>query len=108
MMKLFCSTTKDQKRYFESTLFKVQQAEYRINRQLMMTDFANLNDWYNELDLDIVEDGDLLGWTPCMLMDYYWQPWLDFDHKHWTTEDGRKCITIRFWQEPTKDWEDYC
>lgn len=95
-------------RYFESTLFKVQEAEYRINRQLMMSDYASLNDWYEALDLDIVEDGYILGWTPSMLLDYYWQPWLDFDHEHWTTKDGRKCITIRFWQEPTKDWENYC
>lgn len=95
-------------RYFESTLFNVQKAEYTINRNLMMTDYAYLNDWYEELDLDIVEDGYALGWTPCMLMDMYWQPWLDFDHEHWTTKDGRSCITIRFWQEPIKDFEDYC
>lgn len=74
----------------------------------MMRDYVYLNEWYEELGLDIVEDGYDLGWTPCMLMDYYWQPWLDFDHEKLTTEDGREYISIRFWQEPIKEFEEYC
>ena len=73
----------------------------------MMKDGAFLNEWYEELGLDSTEEGDKLGWTPCMLMDMYWQPWLDFDHEHWLTDDGRKCITIRFWQEPIEDFDEY-
>lgn len=95
-------------RYFESTFYKVQRAEYELNRNLMMRDYVYLNEWYEALDLDIVDEGYALGWTPCMLMDFYWQPWLDFDHEYFKTEDGRECISINFWQGPIKDFEEYC
>lgn len=95
-------------RFFESTLFKVQQAEYFLNRELIMKDYAYLNEWYELLDLDIVENGYALGWTTCACLEMYWQPWLDFDHSRKTTEDGREYIAISFWEEPIPDFEDYC
>lgn len=106
--KVYLFYDESSKRYFESTYFKVQYAEYEINRSLMMRDYVYLNEWYELLDIDTTPDGWALGWSTCMNMDMYWQMWLDFDHKHFTTEDGRECIRISFWQEPMLGFEDYC
>lgn len=95
------------KQYFESTLFKVQQAEYFLNRNLVMKDYAYLNEWLEFLDIATDEKGWDLGWSTGSCMDMYWQPWVDFDHKHVTTEDGRECINIYIQQEPINGFENY-
>lgn len=94
-------------RFFESTLFKVQQAEYYLNRELVMRDWFTLNEWYDELGLDIVDAGDVLGWSTEMCLQAYWQSWVDFNHNHKVDENGRKYIEISFWQTPVDNFEDY-
>lgn len=95
-------------RFFEASLFKVQQAEYYINRELTMRDYVYLNEWYEELGLDIVEDGYALGWSVGMCLACYWQNWIDFDHQRKTTDDGQDYISISFWQEPMINFEEFC
>lgn len=73
-----------------------------------MRDYVYLNEWYEELGLDIVDKGYELGWSVGMCLEYYWQNWIDFDHSRKTTEDGRDYISISFWQEPIENFEDYC
>lgn len=94
-------------RYFESTLFKVQQAEYYLNRDLVMQDWAYLNDFYGYLEIDPVDDGDVVGWSTGACLAAYWQPWVDFNHEKKVTENGEECIHVRFWQEPFADFENY-
>ena len=99
-------------RYFESTMYIVQQAEYRINRHLHMRDYAYLNEFYDELGLEPIDDGFKLGWSADGCMARYWQNWIDFDH-HTTqlddgSEDGIECHIITMQQEPFIDFEDYC
>lgn len=88
------------KRYFESTKEKVKQAEYTLNRNLVMRDYAYLNEWYDELDLDLLDEGYKLGWTMGQCMDMYWQPWIDFTHSKIELDDGRECNVIRMMEEP--------
>lgn len=95
-------------RYFESTPYRVQRAEYELNRNMLKRDYAYLNEWYEELDLDIVENGYALGWSTFQCMEMYWQPWIDFDHYSFTTEDGRECMGLCIIQQPILDFEDYC
>ena len=95
------------KRYFESTKEKVKQAEYTLNRNLVMRDYAYLNEWYDELDLDLLDEGYKLGWTMGQCMDMYWQPWIDFAHSKIELDDGRVCNVIRMMEEPIPDFEDY-
>ena len=73
-----------------------------------MRDYAYLNEWYEELEIDIVENGYALGWSTGSCLDMYWQPWLAFSHQKKTRADGRDYIAISFWQEPILDFEDYC
>ena len=94
-------------RYFESTLFKVQQAEYYLNRDLAMRGYVSANEYYDYLGLEPIEGGEELGWSIEMCMDMYWQNWIDFNHRKVTMDDGLECIMITFWQEPIVDFEDY-
>lgn len=95
------------KQYFESTLFKVQQAEYYINRDLVMRDYAYLNEFYEYLDIEPIDSGWKLGWSTGSCLAAYWQPWLDFNHTKFTMGDGTECIKITMFQEPFADFENY-
>lgn len=97
------------KRFFESTKYKVKEAQYQFNRDLVMRDYVYLNEWYDYLDLDEVEGGWETGWCSAMCYDMYWQLWVDFSHKKTVLDDGRECTIIGFWQEPVlaRDFEEY-
>lgn len=95
-------------RYFESTKIRVKEAEYFLNRDLIMRDYVYLNEWYDYLDLELVDGGWELGWSTGNCMAMYWQPWIDFGHSKTTMDDGMECTIISFWQEPIMDFEDYC
>jgi hypothetical protein len=94
-------------RYFESTIEKVQKAEYYINRDMAMRDYAYLNEFYEWLGIDTIESGWKLGWSIGCCLDLYWQNWIDFDHSKVTLDDGTECIKILMFQEPIPDFEDY-
>lgn len=86
--------------YFESTPFEVQKAEYELNKALMIDDSVYLNDWYQQLGVDLLEHGYDFGWTTGSNMDNYWQTWIDFNHEKVIMDDGLECIVISFAQDP--------
>lgn len=94
-------------RLFESTIEKVQTAEYNINRDLSMQGYATLNEFYDYLGLVPIEGGGDLGWSAAMNFDYYWQQWIDFGHHKTTMGDDLECIMITMFSEPTLGWEEY-
>lgn len=94
-------------RYFESTLAKVKQAEYNLNRLLVMKGYAYLNEFYVELGIEQIESGWELGWSPGSNLDMYWQEWIDFSHTKTDMGDGTECYIIEMWQEPCFDFADY-
>lgn len=96
-------------RYFESTKYKVKEAQYQLNRDLIMRDYIYLNEWYDYLDLEHVDGGWDAGWCSAICYDMYWQLWLDFSHSKTILDDGRECTIIDFFQPPilVEDFEDY-
>lgn len=94
-------------RYFESTIEAVQSAEYRINRHLVMRDYAYLNEFYAELDIPGIESGYEYGWTPGGNLAKYWQSWIDFTHEKVVMDDGLECIIIVMQGEPYLGFEDF-
>lgn len=77
------------KRYFESTLCQVLEAEYYINRDYNLGADRTVNDLYFYLGLDPIEAGDQFGW--------FWedgQSWIDFDHHKTVLEDGLEVCII--------------
>ena len=77
-------------RYFESTIEKVIQAEYHLNRNFMFAGVIPLNDFYEFLGLEKTELGDAVGWSSCN-GDIYW---IDFNHHRLTLDDGMEIYVI--------------
>lgn len=87
-------------RYFESTIEKVIQAEYHLNRNFMFAGVIPLNDFYEFLGLERTDFGDKVGWSS-VNGDIYW---IDFNHHRLTLEDGMEIYIIDMVFEPTADW----
>lgn len=96
-------------RYFESTKYKVKEAQYQLNRDLVMRDYIYLNEWYDYLGIDPVEGGWDIGWCGAICYEMYWQMWIDFSSKKTVMDDGLECIVVDFWQAPVPvaDFDDY-
>lgn len=79
------------KRYFNSTMASVINAQYHFNRNLTLRGDAYLNEFYTFLGLEPVIDGEVLGWSMDDLDGYFW---LDFQNRLVQLEDGLECYVI--------------
>lgn len=95
------------KRYFKSTIYKVQHAEYQINRDLVMMECARLNDFYDYLGIPGIEGGDEIGWARDLNFQTYWQTWVDFTHPKLPMANGVECRKLVIFNEPIVGFEDY-
>lgn len=94
-------------RYFESTMENVIRAEYEINKKISNWGGANLNEFYEHLDIPPTDYGNGLGWSGGYLMESIWTKWLDFEHTKVVMDDGLECYIISFGIEPMYDFEYY-
>ena len=94
-------------RYFISTPAKVMQAEYNVNRDIHMRGWAELNDFYDWLGIEDFEEDYGLGWSEGGNYEYYWQAWVDFNHRTVIMDNGTKYTAIMMFQEPYPDYADY-
>jgi hypothetical protein len=94
-------------RFFESTMEDVVRAEYEINKKISLWGGADLNDFYDLLNIPKVDYGHFLGWSEGGLMEATWTNWLDFQHEKTPMEDGMECIIITMSHEPMYDYEYY-
>lgn len=88
------------RRYFEATPSDVMKAECYLNREIVVNDCAYLNDWYDYLNLEPIEEGSIMGWTLSANMDHYDQIWVDFENEKVTMDDGLECTIISFVHDP--------
>lgn len=95
------------RRFFHSTLESVQRAEYQVNRDLVMQDWATINDFYGYLNVPPIDGGDVVGWSSPMNEQMYWQTWVDFAHHHVVDDDGLEYYILRMFQEPMPDFEGF-
>lgn len=79
------------KRYFESSVVRVIEAEYHLNRNWWLGAGICLNDFYELLGLDIIDGGDELSWFPEDGIG-----WIDFDHHKTVLDDGLEIYVIEF------------
>lgn len=96
------------RRYFQSTIEDVQRAEYRLNRDINMRGWFELNEFYELLDIPPLKGGEGLGWSEGGNLDRYWQGWVDFTHKKVEMDDGLECYIVTFFQEPYHEYDEYC
>lgn len=76
-------------RYFDSTIGRVLQAEMHLNRNFSIGADVTVNDFYDLLGLEHIENGDKLGWYACDGL-----CWIDFNHKTVTMDDGLEVCSI--------------
>ncbi len=86
-------------RYFNATLAAVVNAQYHLNRNLMLRGYVTINEFFEFLGIDAIDNGDDLGWN----MDYLMSCgllWLDFENRHTKMEDGMECCIISPFVDP--------
>lgn len=89
-------------RYFTSTLSKVLQAEYHLNRNFALRGGdISLNHFYTLLGIDDIPEGDTIGWFINDEMS-----WIDFNHSKTILEDGLECYIIDMAYTPGTE-DDY-
>lgn len=77
--------------YFKSTIGRVLQAEYTLNRNFVLGEVISLNDWYSYLGLPRRANGDEYCWDICRSgCDSIF--WIDFNHIVKTTDEGEYYI----------------
>lgn len=94
-------------RFFRSTLEKVQRAQYEINRDLTLREWATIDEFYDYLDIPHVDGGDIIGWSAAQNEQDYWQTWIDFSNLKMVDDDGLEYYIVRMYQEPSLDFEDF-
>ena len=91
------------KRYFESTVAQVLEAEYHLNRNWCLGASVYVNDFYNFLGMPTIPGGDELGW--------HWiysdgLSWIDFNHHKTILEDGLEVYVIDFVYSPQLETDE--
>lgn len=94
-------------RFFESTLSEVQDAEYNFNRNYALRGYAELNEFYEFLELPVTQLGSEIGWSDGAGAAFYGYSWIDFNLEQAYMEDGTEYQIIRMPFSPTADYLDY-
>lgn len=89
-------------RYFTSTMSKVLQAEYHLNRNYVIGGGVEINQFYDFLGISRVDGGDDVGWS-CFDGEIQW---IDFNHTKTTTDDGLEVHVIDMVFEPFELYSD--
>lgn len=83
-------------RYFESTLSKVLQAEYHLNRNFALGGlYVEVNNFYELLGIAPIDRGKVLGWDCAEDI-----VWIDFNHYKATLDDGMEVYYIEMMIDP--------
>lgn len=81
-------------KFFESTMENVMQAEYHLNRNFILQGYVSVNDFLDFLKLEHTASGDKDGWEEFAGEAFYGYRWVDFKHRHYTTDDGLSVCAI--------------
>lgn len=81
-------------KFFETTMEQVFKAEYHLNRNFALRGYVTLNEFFDFIGLHRTEDGDKVGWDDYSGQAFYGYGWIEFDHRHYVTEDGLAVCAI--------------
>lgn len=86
-------------RYFESDINEIKKAANKLNQKMLLCAFgyASLNDFYDELGLECVGIGDMVGWNVANL--------IDISISSQIADDGRPCIVLGHSNEPRYEYD---
>lgn len=91
------------RRYFESTLSQVIEAEYHINRNFCLGKVVTANEWYEYLGIEQTIEGNELAWYLGTEEELFW---LDFDNTLCVMPDGTEYISISMVEGPSLKWQE--
>lgn len=91
------------RRYFESTLSQVIEAEYHINRNFCLGKVVTANEWYEYLGIEQTVEGNELAWYLGTEEEIFW---LDFDNTLCVMPDGTEYISISMIEGPSLKWQE--
>lgn len=80
--------------FFERTMEEVMRAEYHINRNFILRGYVTFNEFCAFLGLAPTSEGDAVGWNDYVGESLYGYRWIDFEHRHYLTEDGLTVCAI--------------
>lgn len=96
--KILCYDLYSQ-RYFTSTMAAVLNAQYHVNRNLCLRGDTTINEFYEFLGIDKIDNGDEIGWSIDELMEGGIM-WLDFENSQAEMDDGMVCCVISALWDP--------
>lgn len=85
---------------FESSINRVIQAEYHLNRDFVISGYLPANHFYQLLGLEPLGGGDTVGWS--IDTGIYW---IDFNHSKVTLDDGLEVLVIDMDWVPDAGWD---
>lgn len=96
-------------RYFWKTMDEVKDAEYHFNRNFVLRGYAELNEFYEFLELEPTAYGATVGWSMEAGGAFYGYTWVDFYHEYHESEDpdAPSYYTIHMPFGPTADFMSY-
>lgn len=94
-------------RYFETTLFDLQNAVYKLNRTFALEGYTNLNEFYRYVGLPETDYGEALGWSGVKCWEVYNNSWIDIRWDDMELPDGLVAQAIRFPIGPEEDYEEW-
>lgn len=90
--------------YYTTTLDCLYYAEEKLNLQYQECGYVSLNDFYDLLGVEPVEDGDSIGWSMDSSNKYYHYETILFTHSTVTMDDGLQVTVLYFPYPPSSDY----
>lgn len=85
---------------FMSTMEEIRRAENNINKQILHSDYATVDDFYDQLGIPHTSISGEMGWNTDKMLD------LDFTSA--VTEEGRPCLVVHFAVTPYREPHRFC
>lgn len=84
-------------RYFRSDIDKIKKTVNELNRRMCSENYISLNEFYYELGLEGIKQGDEIGW--CIDKGY-----IDLDFRSRLNDKGEPCLVIDYQIVPQYDY----
>ena len=85
-------------RYFKSDIDQIKKVVNELNRKLVYENYISLNEFYGEIGLDHVKNGNLVGWNINSGL-------IEPDFSTCLTDDDQPCVVLDFFVTPKYDYD---
>lgn len=85
--------------YFESSQDAIIKGVNNLNYRMLSEQYVSLNDLYDEIGVDRIEVGDMVGWNVSK------HGMVEVEFSYAGAKDGTPCLVIHYTVAPTYDYE---